>query len=76
MAMTFTTWLKAQARRDDPVGDLAKDMMQDSAWPTRASSYGRFRNHLTTKGACRDAHEALREAWREGLLARAESEAL
>ena len=35
--MTFYAWLKAQAKRDDPVGDLAGDVLRDSNFPRQAS---------------------------------------
>lgn len=35
--MTFYAWLKAQAKRDDSVGDLAGDVLLDSNFPRQAT---------------------------------------
>jgi hypothetical protein len=62
--LTFTTWLKQQAKRDDPVGDLAGDVSRDSYWPHRGG-LRTYIQHLTNHGACEDAIKALKQAWRE-----------
>jgi uncharacterized protein YozE (UPF0346 family) len=33
--MSFKTWLLRQQHRDDPVGDLARDVAQDKHFPRR-----------------------------------------
>ena len=32
-APTFTRWLRAQSHREDPVGDLARDLLADPVGP-------------------------------------------
>ena len=36
--MTFYQWLKKQKHRNDGVGDLARDVIQDADWPHRSAS--------------------------------------
>lgn len=62
--MTFAKWLEAQVDRDDLVGDVARDARMDS-WPKPSNSLKAWKNHLAAGGACREAHEALDEAWNE-----------
>ncbi len=68
---TFDQWLKKQRRRDDPVGDLARDRLQDYAWPrvpgTRLRGY---RSYLAECGACNGAERALERAYQEWLKQR------
>ena len=61
----FTTWLKAQRGRDDPVGDLARDAAADRHWPKAAKSLPRLLDYLAGRGACPGAVEACRRAWAE-----------
>lgn len=59
----FYTWLKTQARRDDAIGDLARDARRDSGFPRRGDAMG----YLMQRGACSgalDAYRAAREEWR------------
>jgi hypothetical protein len=32
-ALSFKSWLRAQHRRDDSIGDLSRDVRQDAEWP-------------------------------------------
>lgn len=61
----FTTWLRNQRNRDDPVGDLAWDAAGDSKWPTRARTRVAFHTHLENSGAENAAQDALNQAWQE-----------
>jgi hypothetical protein len=61
----FKTWLRSQADRDDPVGDLARDALQDRDWPRGAARLATLDEHLYELGAIRDAHVALWRAWAE-----------
>ncbi len=45
---TFIQWLKTQKKRDDPVGDLARDLADDSCAPS-AGSYYDLKRHLVNK---------------------------
>lgn len=64
--MTFRQWLKKQERRDDPVGDLARDMAQDKTFPPpRFNSVKTTVNYLRGRNACEGAETAAIRAWRE-----------
>lgn len=69
--MGFTRWLCRQWRRDDPVGDLARDVRQDPDWPSRARTLAAYERYLVECGACDGAVRALRRAWHEWLDAEA-----
>ena len=60
----FGTWLKAQTRRDDPIGDLAKDFLRDcrlrKITPVSIGKPSDLRALML--GACPEALRALREA--------------
>jgi uncharacterized protein YozE (UPF0346 family) len=62
---TFLVWLAQQARRDDPVGDCARDMLDDPDWPPTATTFETARAYLESVKASPKAIEALREAWSE-----------
>jgi hypothetical protein len=63
--INFAEWLKAQATRDDPIGDLARDAVQDPCWPQDGDLQA-FEEYLTYGvGACYEAYTALRAAWAE-----------
>ncbi len=40
---TFTSWLKKQSKRDDPIGDLARDYIQAGRLP---NSEERMRDYI------------------------------
>ncbi len=61
----FSAWLRQQHTRQDPVGDLARDMRRDHAWPPRANTPRTFERHLERMGACDGANEALQRAFTE-----------
>jgi hypothetical protein len=57
--MTFRLWLSQQRRRHDPVGDLARDALQDGVrWRTPRE----LRHRLDARDACEGAYESLRRA--------------
>jgi len=62
---TFLVWLALQARRDDPVGDSARDMLDDPDWPQTATTFDSASAYLRSVNASPKAIEALREAWNE-----------
>ena len=64
----FTSWLEGQAHRDDPVGDLARDVCTDETWPKMPGTIDLFRRHLITKGSSPEARQTLGLAWTEFLL--------
>jgi hypothetical protein len=61
----FHRWLGEQKHREDPVGDLAYDIVGDKHFPTGASSLAEVRRHLVNHLASAPALTALRAAWRE-----------
>lgn len=74
--MTFAKWLKQQKHRADPVGDIAKDVIEDCRQCTfgepnrvgarKGSTFAWWLVHITTvHSACGDAVHALKEAGRE-----------
>lgn len=44
-SQSFTTWLREQADRDDPVGDLAREAIADTCAP--AGSAKALRDHIS-----------------------------
>ncbi len=61
----FPAWLRQQHARQDPVGDLARDMRRDHAWPPSATTLRAFERHLKCMGACDGAVNALQRAFTE-----------
>jgi hypothetical protein len=60
----FRSWLEGQAHRQDPVGDLARDVMVD--WCMTARTVGGIRRHITGQhGLRRDVARAAIE-WQMG----------
>lgn len=57
----FGTWLLAQIKRDDDVGDLAKVASRDPRWP-REGDYKAASKYLNSVGASVEMHDALAEA--------------
>jgi hypothetical protein len=62
--MTFTKWLMKARLRDGPTRDLRDDIKRDEGWPSEVMSYGDAKAYLTRQGACGEAIDALRTAWR------------
>ena len=60
----FTNWLRRQADRVDPIGDLAKDFLEDKTAPR---GFFALRHRINTRG-CVEARAALADAiaeWRK-----------
>lgn len=62
---TFYSWLKRQACRDDPVGDLARDAKRDPNYPERRRTYNGWLKYLCQQGACQRTIDAFKRAWGE-----------
>lgn len=62
----FTGWLAGQQDRNDLIGDLAREVAQDTCWPSGPGTLKQLEGHLTHRHV---AHcgviDALREAWAE-----------
>lgn len=61
----FYSWLTKQQRREDPIGDRARDVKRDTRFPLAQSDLELLHCHLIHSSACREAHCALDEAFRE-----------
>lgn len=61
----FTRWMLRQAKRNDPVGDFARDVKQDDAWPVDARSRRAVEEYLDRVGVSHGAREAFERAWKE-----------
>lgn len=61
--MNFYRWLRTQKHRDDPIGDLSRDILRDSR--RKPSSRRGWRTFLEDGRACDGALEALEAAWDE-----------
>ncbi|WP_374950054.1 YozE family protein [Mucilaginibacter sp.] len=59
----FTEWLAKQKNRDSPLGDLARDMMDDKTWPNH-STLDDYRDYLYSRRASWMAIETLERAWK------------
>lgn len=62
---TFWAWLRQQAKRDDRVGDVARDAQRDKETPRRSSSHEVWKSYLHGVGASPEAVESLQEAFDE-----------
>ena len=62
--MTFNEYIKNQLGRNDSIGDLAEDARRDAQFPP-VNSLKSLINHLESRGACDDAVDAARDAWKE-----------
>lgn len=62
-SLTFRKWLESQKNSNTPVGDLAKDALQDTGWEGDSPESLLFR--MRGMDACQEALEALREAQRQ-----------
>lgn len=65
--MTFSTWLRTQTKRDDAIGDFARDWVLDRSSKKPRGPYGfaALRHYLAKREACRGALNAARKAWDE-----------
>jgi uncharacterized protein YozE (UPF0346 family) len=62
--MTFKAWLMLQKKRDDPVGDLARTVLQDRIWP-RTQDTVKLRQYMVKRGAVENTLLALDRAYSE-----------
>lgn len=68
-SLWFSTWLKQQVHRRDPIGDLARDVAEDTCLgPYRSSEV--LRDHMDSHNAIPEAMQALDEAEAEYLASR------
>lgn len=62
--MLFSKWLLNQQHRDDPIGDLARDVVADRNWPS-AGNLDSYLDYLADMHAAAIAIDVLEKAWRE-----------
>ncbi len=60
--MQFKTWLSLQKDRDDPVGDLARDAIQDPNRPLKLGDWREYLGNVGEAGACDGALTAFERA--------------
>lgn len=65
--MTFKQWMKKQVMRDDAIGDLAKDLQQDTSqeYKKLRNNYAAWRKHLKTRMHWSIVLSAFEDAWSE-----------
>lgn len=61
----FRQWLQSQEKRDDPIGDLARDMRRDPGQVTPNPSLSDLYHYMRAARACDGALQALIDAYRE-----------
>ena len=62
--ITFISWLRQQVKRNDRVGDLARDAKLDSKKP-HAKTVGAWTRYLEERNAAPGAITAAKQAWQE-----------
>lgn len=64
--ITFWSWLKKQIKRDDPVGDLVRDLSRDPCLAKNSANFGKILYHLREEhGVGTEVIAALRQAQAE-----------
>jgi len=61
----FFRWLLLQTERDDPIGDLASDVVRDKSYPREKTSVEALRSYLVSRRAAPEAIVAFDEACME-----------
>lgn len=61
----FNRWLRRQRKRDDPVGDLARDSAKDPRWPRHANLKRSFVRYLSSRGVAEKVLASFESAWQE-----------
>ena len=62
--MTFKAWLMLQMKRADPVGDFARDVLKDRAWPPTQDMV-KLRQYMVKRGGIENSLLALDRAYSE-----------
>jgi uncharacterized protein YozE (UPF0346 family) len=62
--MTFKAWLMLQKKREDPVGDLARDVLADRTWPPTQDMV-KLRQYIVKRGSVENAVSTLDRAYAE-----------
>lgn len=61
--MSFFSWLAEQRDREDPIGDLARDVADDAGFPRDLRGLSELSSYLSSKHADARVHEVAEEAW-------------
>jgi hypothetical protein len=59
--MIFKDWLMLQKKREDPVGDFARDVLEDRTWPLTQDTV-KLQQYMLKRGAVENALLALDRA--------------
>jgi uncharacterized protein YozE (UPF0346 family) len=62
---TFWQWIRKQRKRDDAVGDIARDILADPTWPRRAWKLTTLMEYLESYAASPAAVRAFALAYGE-----------
>jgi uncharacterized protein YozE (UPF0346 family) len=65
MKTTFFNYLTKQTKRNDPIGDFARDWIADKSHPYSPRSLKTITDHLESMNACDGALAAASTAWNE-----------
>lgn len=60
---SFYAWLTRQVDRDEPIGDLARDVVDDRDFPRGLHTLPELLDHLRFKRADTCVQEVAEEAW-------------
>lgn len=60
--MSFTEWLYDQQYRDDPIGDLARDVIMDRNWPSDGDLRS-YTDYIDQNSTIDSALKAVKKAW-------------
>ncbi len=64
--ITFVAWILQQIDRDDPIGDLARDVKDDVNRPPDDSGYRVWLNHIEFRSHHeQDVMDTFKAAWKE-----------
>lgn len=61
--LSFSDWLKRHKNRDSPLGDLSKEMLDNSTWPSY-NSLEEYLEYFLTQHFRRGASQTLEAAWK------------
>lgn len=61
--LSFNDWLKRHKNRDSPLGDLSKQMLANSTWPSY-NSLDEYLEYFMTQHFRRGASQAIEDAWK------------
>ena len=62
--VSWSVWMKKQVKRDDSVGDLAKDMAADPNKP-RGNNFARWEKYIQEKNSSKECMTAFYNAFSE-----------